>query len=196
MSIHRVVVCWSCLACESALQADREAFLSMRTWSIFIIVWSILVYGWEGGVVPQPRGVPLGPKFQGLSLFGEWLVTLCDVLNTSQTEIAREAGINASTLSFNTRDVRPRYETVQKLWQVIRAIAQERGIAVSYYVEIGFFNAADYAAPDQSDLSRSLLEMFKDDHGIGDKQEVERLRAQLQEKEERIRELEAQNKRP
>ncbi len=141
--------------------------------------------------MPQ-KGVPSGPKKQGLSPFGEWVDSLCSVLETSQTDIARAAGLDQSTVSFNTRGVSPRRETVQRLWQSFHARAQEKGVILPYYVEMCFFNSAGFASPGQLDFVASLLATFKNDYNIGSEHEIEELKQALREREERIRQLEAE----
>jgi transcriptional regulator with XRE-family HTH domain len=139
--------------------------------------------------MPSPPGTPMGPKRQGLSLFGEWFYSLCDVLNVSLADVASLAGINASTLSYNTRDVMPSMRTMHSLWHVFVDLGDKRDIRLSYHVEIAFFNAAGYSSPSQIDVSRGTLETFRGEYGLGPEKEIADLKRQLAEKEEMIKQL-------
>src|SRR5258708_18816158 len=85
-----------------------------------------------------------GLKSKGrLNLFGQFLDEVCMRLDISREQAAREAGIDPSTLHYNSsagKDHKPKRETVQKLVDALRK--HDKWLATS---KIGPFHPAHLA---------------------------------------------------
>jgi len=108
-----------------------------------------------------------GLKSKGrLNLFGQFLDEVCMRLDISREQAAREAGIDPSTLHYNSsagKDHKPKRETVQKLVDALR----KHDKWLDTY-KIGLFNAAELATDEQiAETERMLVYMkYIDEHPL------------------------------
>jgi len=79
-----------------------------------------------------------------LSLFGEFVEGLCDVLGVSESYVAKEAGVLKSTLSANKRDRRPTRDAVDRLWRVFARLMVEQGKTDLLEERITFYSVAGW----------------------------------------------------
>lgn len=101
-----------------------------------------------------------------LTMFGEWLTALRDYVGEEDwREVAKRAGIHPTTVSHTTRsgesNNRPSRQTVAKLMQALRAIAEERGREWPPEVEQYLFHVAGFATDQEISTAEQQLRPFK-----------------------------------
>lgn len=117
----------------------------------------------EQGVASR-KGVPQGKKKQDLTRFGEYIDTLHSIFEVTHQRIARQAGLDPSSLSMIIHGVnQPERSTVQAIWQGLCEIAVERdmGELMTPVLEEGFFNSVFHVAEHQYETSDVLLQALK-----------------------------------
>lgn len=106
-----------------------------------------------------------------LTMFGQWLTTLRNYVGEEDwKEVARRADLHTTTISHTTRsgesNNRPSRQTVAKLLQALRSLAEERGrpwppevqgVSVELYV----FHVAGFAADQEISTAEQMLRPFQ-----------------------------------
>lgn len=119
------------------------------------------------------------------NLWGEWVDTLCDLVGINQLQLAREAGVDQSTISFAMRhENRPSLRTAKACWEVFeRLAAQREDMPLPLMAKESFLNAAGHISDQQAEYSRMRLYSYqvrlKDIKRIAElEKEVERFEAE------------------